>query len=66
MAGGSLSAKARLLYIRERLNDSLDGCFLLSLNGSSNDEQELTILTCSPDNYRRLPARRILAVPLTI
>ncbi len=65
MVKGSLSIKVGLSYIWERLNDSLDGCFLLSLNGSLNDEQELAILACSPDNYRRLPAGRILAVPLT-
>ena len=66
MAEGSPSAKAGLPYARERPNDSPDGYLLLSLNGSSNDEQKLAILTCSPDNYRRLPAGRILAVFLTI
>ena len=66
MAEGSPFAKARLSYIRERLNDSPDGCLLLSLNGFLNDEQKLAILICSPDNYRRLPVRKILAVPLTI
>ena len=66
MTGGSLSTKVGLLYIRERLSGSLDGYLLLSLNDFSNDEQELAILTCFFDNYRRLPARRILTVFLTI
>ena len=66
MAEGNLFVKAGLLYIRERPNDLLDGCLLLSLNGSSNNEQELAILIYSPDNYRCLPVGRILAVPLTI
>ncbi len=65
MAEGSPFTKAGLPHTRERPNDSLDNCFLLSLSGSSNDEQELTILAYSPDNYRRLPAGRILMVPLT-
>ena len=60
------SAKVELFYTWERLNDSLDGCLLLFLNGSLNDEQKLAILACSLDNYRRLPAERILAVLLTI
>jgi len=66
VAEGSFSAKAGFLYIRECLNDSSDGCFLLSLNGSSNDEQELAILVYSSDNYRRFSVGRILVVPLTI
>ncbi len=66
MAGGSLFAKAGFPYTRERLNGSLDGYLLLSLNDFSNDEQKLTILIYSPDNYRRLPVGKILAVPLTI
>jgi len=63
---GSPSAKVGLPHARKHPNDSPDGCFLLFLNGFSNDEQELAILAYSPDNYRRLPARRILAVSLTI
>ena len=66
MTGGSLFTKVGLLHIRERPNGLSDGYLLLSLNDSSNDEQELTILAYSPDNYRRLPARRIMAVLLTI
>ncbi len=66
MTERNLFTKAGFLYVRERLNDSSNGCFLLSLNGSSNDEQKLAILACSPDNYCRLPAGRILAVSLTI
>ncbi len=66
MAEGSPFTKAGLLYIREHPNDSLDNCFLLSLNSSSNNEQKLAILAYFSDNYRRLPAERILVVPLTI
>ena len=66
MAEGSPFAKAGLPYVRERPNDSSNGYLLLSLNGFSNDEQELTILTCSLNNYRRLPVGKILTVPLTI
>ncbi len=38
MAKRNLSTKVGLSYTRKRPNDSLDGCLLLSLNGSSNDE----------------------------
>ncbi len=66
MAEGSPFAKAGLPYVWERPSDSPDGYFLLSLNGSLNDEQELAILVYSPNNYRRFPVGKILAVPLTI
>ncbi len=66
MAERSPSIKVGLPYVRKRLNSSLDGYLLLFLNDSSNNERKLTILACSPDNYRRLPARRILTVLLTI
>ncbi len=66
MVERSLFIKVGFPYTRKRLNDSLDSCLLLSLNGSSNDKQELAILACSPNNYRRLPVGRILAVSLTI
>ena len=65
MTEGNPSAKAGFPHIRERPSGSPDGYLLLSLSDSLNDEQELAILACSPDNYRRLPAGRILTVFLT-
>jgi len=38
MAEMNLFAKVGLLYVRERLNGSLDGYLLLFLNDSSNNE----------------------------
>ena len=66
MAEGSLFVKVGFLYIWERLSDLSNGCLLLSLSGFSNDEQELAILVCFLDNYRRFLVGRILAVLLTI
>ena len=66
MAERSPFVKAGFPHARKRLSDLPNGCFLLFLNGFSNDEQELAILACSSDNYRRFPVERILTVLLTI
>ncbi len=66
MVKRSLSTKIGLFYIWERLNGLSNNYLLLFLNDFLNDEQKLAILAYFPNNYRRFPVGKILAVPLTI